>query len=381
MVAQLADVLAWYGAVGDAASGLPAGFAARKAAAAVSLGQVGQLDAALLAAIPYAGLLHAVGTIGNPAYRKGEKLPERYAKMESWDVPAQGARICESIAALPVETADIVRWQSECWDGTGFPDQLRWHSIPAASQYLALADAFCRSTDPDDAHTEQAAQSGRAYGPEAARIFTMWYHIQAHDLQPLELPLGALKASEDDAEKLLDQIADRIDEHNGAPGRWRRVAHLANATARELKLDQPASRLLALCSRLYGAGELSDHEVEDAQFDPLARLGIEHRAKHATLSASLVKENATLKPALEILRARSEWFDGTGKPHGLKHNDIPAVASILSAVIAYDTLSEVHRTGPVEHRGAPAGRMDTAAGTQFNPEIVRALLEAAKAIA
>src|SRR5579862_1644521 len=162
IAAQFADVLAFYGAIGDAACGNPPGFALRKAATAVSLAEAAQAEPQERDAIYFAGLLHAVGAIGNAAYRRGERLSERFARMESWDVPAQGARFCEELSALPAATADIVRWQAECWDGTGYPDQLRWHGIPRSAVLLSLADAFLRASEPEEALALVAMQSGRA---------------------------------------------------------------------------------------------------------------------------------------------------------------------------------------------------------------------------
>src|SRR5215469_6434962 len=96
----LADVFAVYGAIGDAACGNPPGFALRKATAAVSLARVAGSEADECDAIYFAAILHAVGAIGNPAYRKGERLSERHARMEGWDTPALGARVCEDLAPL-----------------------------------------------------------------------------------------------------------------------------------------------------------------------------------------------------------------------------------------------------------------------------------------
>src|SRR5579862_4347347 len=150
VAAQLADVLALYGAIGDAACGNPPGFGFKKASAALSLAKTADFDAATCDAIYFAGILHAIGAIGNAAYRKGERLSERLARMESWDVPALGAHICDGIAALPKDTSDMVRWQAECWDGTGYPDQLRWHGIPQPAMILAMADTFVRSEEPEE---------------------------------------------------------------------------------------------------------------------------------------------------------------------------------------------------------------------------------------
>jgi len=321
--AFVADVLAWFGAVGDAAMGNAPGFAVRKASLAVALAQTAQLPQSEWHALYFAGLLHAIGAIGNPAYRKGDELSERIARMESWDAPAQGAQICEAIGSLPAETGDMVRWQHEAWDGTGYPDLLRWTGIPRPAQFLGMADRFVRADDPEETLGQIGLESGRAFNPETVRTFSMWFHLSGGEIELVEAPVDALLDAPPDAQTLLERFADRIDAHNG------------------------------------------EKTVEDEHFDPLARLGVDQRARNASTAAAIALAQPALRSASAIVLARGEWFDGSGKPHGHARSAVPITAGILAAAIAYERLD----------RGE---RIDTAAGTQFAPAVVRALMEAAK---
>jgi response regulator RpfG family c-di-GMP phosphodiesterase len=361
----VADVLAWFGAVGDAAMANSPGFAVRKASLAVALAKTAKLAESDWPALYFAGLLHAVGAIGNPAYSKGEALPERIARFESWDAPAQGARICESIGALPPETSDIVRWQHEAWDGTGYPDTLRWTGIPRPAQFLGMADWYLRSHDPEIALGQIGLASGRAFNPESVRTFTMWFHLAGGEVELVETPVDALRDAAPDAQTLFERFADHIDAHNGVDGRWQRIARIADATASVLGMTKSEARDLAVACRIFGAGEIDDKTVEDDAFDPLARLGVEHRARNAHAAATLARPFTTFDGACKVVAMRSEWFDGTGKPRGLSHKNIPVAAAVLAAAIAHDRLDH-------------GERIETAAGTQFDPVVVRALLEAAK---
>ncbi|HTA39662.1 MAG TPA: HD domain-containing phosphohydrolase [Candidatus Acidoferrales bacterium] len=364
--ARLAGVLGLYGALGDAACGNPAGFAVRKAATAVSIASVAGVDGVDRDALYYAGLLHAVGALDNAAYRKGERLSERMARIEAWDVPAQGARVCLEIPALPAQTSDYVRWQSECWDGTGYPDQLRWAGIPSAAVILGLADTAVRCADPDEALAAIAFQAGRAFGPDSSRIFTTWFHTYGGEADPVDPPLEHLRADDVSTAALLDTIADRIDTHAGVAGRWRRIARLTEAAAEALALEAEERKALAIAVRTYGAGDIGERaDGGETSFDPLARLGIDVRAAHGSAAAALLEGNGALGIAAAILGARGEWFDGTGKPNGLFKAAIPTGAAILAAAIASDAL---------DHKD----RIDTAGGTQFDPHVVRAILEAAR---
>ncbi len=151
------------------------------------------------------------------------------------------------------------------------------------------------------------------------------------------------------------------------------------ATAVALGLDDDARFALAIAARTYGAGEMGAATLESAKFDPLARLGVEERSHNAKTAAALLENNPTLRSAAEVLRARSEWFDGTGKPLGLRHQAIPTTAGILAATIAYDALERAYHVNARTERGSPADLLDSMAGTQFDPKIVRAFLEIARA--
>jgi response regulator RpfG family c-di-GMP phosphodiesterase len=298
--------------------------------------------------------------------------------MARWDFPADGARICAGIAALPPQVADWVRWQAEAWDGTGFPDQLRWQGIPPCAQLLQLADLVARAADPDETLGVVGGMAGRTIGPEYANLFVRWYHLTGGEAEAAEVPIGVLDATATNPAPLLDLLADRIDAHNASHGRRLRIARVVDAIAQRIGLAPSERDALGLATRTFGAGELGLAQAEDEAFDPLARLGIPARAENARAAADLFAGNATFARAAELLRARSAWYDGTGTPD-LTHDAIPKGAQILAAAIAYDALEGVHRAQIREDRTAPADRLDTAAGTQFDPAVARALLDVTRA--
>ncbi len=374
---RLADVLSYYGAVGDAAAGLAFGFSLRKAAFARSIAVALDVEERLLDAVSIAGLMHAVGSLGNPALIRDSDLPDRLATMERWDIPASGARVCAAIGAIPEATADIVRWQSEAWDGTGFPDQLRWNGIPVSSVALALADRLLRANEPEEALSSIAEEAGRTYAPAHARAFMVWFHRTGAEVEPFSFPRGVLHPELSDSGDLLLDIADRIDRHLGVPGRARNVLRLAEASARILGCSAAEIEALRIATVAFGTGEL--HDTFESTLDPLVRLGLERRAEQAREGARLLENLPTLAAAAPLVAARAEWFDGTGKPAGLGREAIPIGARILATAIAYDAIDIDTRARPAARRATAGERLDGAAGTHFDPRVVTAVLEAAKA--
>ena len=99
------------------------------------------LDAARLARIRLAGLLHDVGKIGVPdaiLSKPGKLTDEEYARMQAHSV--LGYEIV-SAADLPTE-ATWVRHHHERYVGRGYPDGLAGEAIPLESRIIFVADAF-----------------------------------------------------------------------------------------------------------------------------------------------------------------------------------------------------------------------------------------------
>jgi len=70
------------------------------------------------------------------------------------------------------DIGEIVRAHHERWDGKGYPDGLAGEAIPWPARCLAVAVGFVESGLGKNAAIEAIlAQSGRAYDPEAVRLF------------------------------------------------------------------------------------------------------------------------------------------------------------------------------------------------------------------
>jgi response regulator RpfG family c-di-GMP phosphodiesterase len=70
------------------------------------------------------------------------------------------------------KVGEIIRAHHECFDGTGYPDQLEEESIPWLARLLAVAVAYASSPLPDAEAVEKVKEgSGTLFDPEAVRAF------------------------------------------------------------------------------------------------------------------------------------------------------------------------------------------------------------------
>ena len=95
---------------------------------------------------------------------------------------------------------------------------------------------------------------------------------------------------------------------------------------------------------------------------------------HPTMGASLLANVPMLERIRPIVLAHHERFDGTGYPRGLKGNEIPLAAQIISVADAYDAMTS-ERPYRITLRPKRALReLRANAGTQFNPVVVEAFI-------
>jgi diguanylate cyclase (GGDEF)-like protein len=92
--------------------------------------------------IAHAALLHDVGKLAVPheiLHKRGSLTPEEWKVIA--EHPVAGERILLRIPEL-ARIAPIVRHEHEHWDGSGYPDRLRAHSIPVGSRIILACDAY-----------------------------------------------------------------------------------------------------------------------------------------------------------------------------------------------------------------------------------------------
>lgn len=97
---------------------------------------------------------------------------------------------------------------------------------------------------------------------------------------------------------------------------------------------------------------------------------------HTTVGAKILEDvkttgdyNDFIQVSLDIARSHHENWDGTGYPNGIKENEIPLSAQIVSVVSAYCALTEkrVYRDAYTSEDAIEV--MERYSGKQFNPDI------------
>jgi HD-GYP domain-containing protein (c-di-GMP phosphodiesterase class II) len=191
----------------------------------------------------------------------------------------------------------------------------------------------------------------------------------------------AARASEPEMRLAIEHaVAELVDalrhHHTGTADHSNRLAVDCRRVGDELGLAPEEVFELELVAILHDIGKLA----VPARILDLARpLNSRERAvvrSHTTAGAEILAEIAGLRHLAPFVRASHERWDGTGYPDGLSGHAIPLAARIVFTVDSYDAMTNdrPYRRALADHEAR--SRIAAGAGSAFDPQIVRALLDA-----
>lgn len=154
----------------------------------------------------------------------------------------------------------------------------------------------------------------------------------------------------------------------------RAVSRLSLRMAREMSLDRGQIGALVTGALLHDVGKIG---VPDRILHKPARLTEEEyeaMKRHPVLGAEILAPVEDLAPAVAVVRHHHERFDGRGYPDGLRAENIPLAARIVSVADAFDSMIRSRPYGYGVPREAALEEIQKNSGTQFDPQAVRALL-------
>jgi HD-GYP domain-containing protein (c-di-GMP phosphodiesterase class II) len=155
----------------------------------------------------------------------------------------------------------------------------------------------------------------------------------------------------------------------------RAVSGLALRIGSEISLPGEQMEALASGALLHDVGKIG---IPDRILQKSGRLTEDEYAeikRHPVLGVSILTPATELASALPIVKHHHERFDGKGYPDGLRGEDIPLTARIVSVADAFDSMIRARPYGYGISRKAALREIEENSGTQFDPRIVRALLE------
>jgi len=158
-------------------------------------------------------------------------------------------------------------------------------------------------------------------------------------------------------------------------GHSERVTAIALAIGGEMGFDEMELKDLRVAGLLHDIGKIGTYE---AILDKRGRLTDEEMReirKHPARGAEILGPIRQLRHLLPVIRGHHEFFNGEGYPDGLKGEEIPLQARILSVADTVDAMSadRPYRKGQSTERIIE--ELKRCSGTQFDPQVVEAYLQ------
>jgi HD-GYP domain-containing protein (c-di-GMP phosphodiesterase class II) len=164
-----------------------------------------------------------------------------------------------------------------------------------------------------------------------------------------------------------------------ASGHGEQVARHVETIARELGIQGPELQDLLFAARIHDVGKIV--VPEKILNKPAMLTDDEHYlvAMHANVGAEIVDAIPDSAHIRQMVRHHHEAFDGAGYPDGLKGEQIPLFARIISVAEAYTSMM-VDRSYRAARSQADAVReLESRSGSQFDGMLVRILIRQFKA--
>lgn len=155
----------------------------------------------------------------------------------------------------------------------------------------------------------------------------------------------------------------------------RRVSTYATTIARRLSLPDEEVENIRLAGVLHDIGKVGTSEsILNKPGELTDEEGSQIRS-HPLIAASILEPIAPLKGIIPYIRHVHEAYNGRGYPDGLKGEEIPLGARIITVADAFDAMTSPRPYRPAWDTDAVLAHLKEEAGKQFDPGVVEAFLE------
>jgi putative nucleotidyltransferase with HDIG domain len=227
-----------------------------------------------------------------------------------------------------------------------------------------------RMTDPE--RTQELEIENRRLKHEIEALHNQTEALVAARTQQLKTAMSDLERSYDITLEALGEALDLKDA--GTEGHSRRVTAYTIAMAKQMGLQKDEISVIARGAFLHDIGLMA---IPDRILTKPGKLTPEEVAimkEHAYLGYKILSKIPFLTDAAEIVYAHQERYDGTGYPRGLKGEEIPLGARIVSIADTLDAMTSDRPYRVAQTFQAARKEIESWAGRQFDPQIVAVFL-------
>jgi diguanylate cyclase (GGDEF)-like protein/putative nucleotidyltransferase with HDIG domain len=210
------------------------------------------------------------------------------------------------------------------------------------------------------------------YAAKAAGRNRVYLVSQLETAEPVR-PEATLKADDTNAiENIVYALAATVDTRDHYTyGHSKAVSRYATELAAAMGYTREGIKRIRAAALLHDIGKLSIPDSTLTKNGPLTNEEWEMMKHHPEMGVGILKYIVGLRGCIDAVLCHHEYYDGKGYPRGLKGNNIPLDARIMSIADAYDAMTSErsYKEGRMSREEA-LRELKKCAGTQFDPELV-----------
>lgn len=155
----------------------------------------------------------------------------------------------------------------------------------------------------------------------------------------------------------------------------KRVAALAEALAKKIKLPHKEIKKIKQSGRLHDLGKISIPDEILNKPGPLTNEEYKYMQKHPNIGRKIIEQFPEYQKESSLIEHHHEWFNGNGYPRGLSKYDIPLGSRIIAVADAYDAMTSDRVYRKAIPKEEALKRIRNGKGTQFDPIIADAFVQ------
>lgn len=193
---------------------------------------------------------------------------------------------------------------------------------------------------------------------------------QQHLEQKVEEQAGKIRTSFINAVTALAYALEAKDIYTS--GHSQRVTKISVAIARELGMPQDSVDKIRLAGLVHDIGKIGIRESVLNKPAPLTDEEFRHIRSHCQAGEHILTPIVEDREILRAVRHHHERYDGMGYPDGLKGEQIPLGAKILSVADAFDAMTSERPYRSAMSAQDACAEIERCKGTQFAPRVADA---------
>ena len=152
------------------------------------------------------------------------------------------------------------------------------------------------------------------------------------------------------------------------------VSYYSSLIAKEFGFSKRDVIRIENIAKLHDIGKIGIKDAILNKVGPLSDIEYETIKQHPLIGAQILSHLSKSNQFLSIVRSHHERFDGNGYPFGLKGEDIPLEARIVSVADTFDAMTTKRPYRPALSYEVAVQELVKNKGSQFDPEVVDAFI-------